>query len=333
MAEICAAAPLYREWTVDTVFFGGGTPTLLSADAWKRLTDTVRHHFSLAPDTEWTSEANPAAGSKEALSVMRECGINRLSIGMQSANDRELAALGRAHRHADLLHTVEDARAAGFTNINLDLMLGIPLQTAESFADSLAEAMALAPMHLSVYSLQIEEGTPFFEKRHLLPLPSEEDEAAMMAYLQEETARNGLSRYEISNYAKDGYACRHNLRYWRMEDYLGFGIAAHSLIGNRRFYNGEELDAYLATPTGVRCEEETLTAADREYETVMLGLRLGEGISEEDFRSRFGHGFRDRYGSRLAPFIKEGLVTCTQEKTALTPRGMALSNTILAEIL
>lgn len=333
ISEIEASADDFHAYTVDTVFFGGGTPTLLSADAWRLLTDAVRRHFSVSSDAEWTAEANPATADKEKLDVMRKCGINRLSIGMQSANDRELAALGRAHRHADLLRTVKEAREVGFKNINLDLMLGIPLQTKESFAASLAEAMALDPTHLSVYSLQIEEGTPFFEKRHTLPLPSEEEESAMVEHLLEKTAKSGFMRYEISNYAREGYACRHNLRYWRMQDYLGFGIAAHSLIGNRRFYNGEDIEAYLASPTGVRCEEELLTPAEREYETVMLGLRLGEGIDERDFRARFGYGFCEKYGERLSSFIKAGLVACTEEKTALTARGMALSNTILAEIL
>ncbi len=333
MEEIAASADDFRAYTVDTVFFGGGTPTLLSARAWERLADTVYRAFSIAPDAEWTAEANPATADMEKLAVMRHCGINRLSIGMQSASDRELAALGRAHRHADLLRTVKEAREVGFENISLDLMLGIPLQTRESFARSLDEAFSLCPTHLSVYSLQIEEGTPFFEKRHTLPLPSEQEEASMMSVLQEEMAKNGFARYEISNYAKDGYACRHNLRYWRMQDYLGVGIAAHSLIGDERFYNQSDLGAYLENPCGLRCGEELLSRDDREYETVMLGLRLTEGINEEVFRTTFGYGFREKYGVRLAPFHAAGLVCYTPERTALTPQGMAVSNTILSEIL
>ncbi len=333
LREMENAAPHYAGRPLDTVFFGGGTPSLLDGRDFLRLGDGIRRLFSVTLDAEWTAETNPATADRAKFAAMKEAGINRLSIGMQSANDRELAALGRAHRHADLLRALDDAHAVGFSNINLDLMFGIPLQTSASFSATLREAIRLLPTHLSVYSLQIEEGTPFYEQQSTLPLPSEDEESEMRALLAAATRAAGFARYEISNYAKAGYESRHNLRYWKMKDYLGLGIAAHSLIGSRRFFNREDLSAYLADPCGVREDEEHLSDADREYETVMLGLRLGEGIREEDFRAAFGRGFYETYGERLMPFSRAGLVITDAGGTHLSDEGMALSNSILAAIL
>ena len=215
----------------------------------------------------------------------------------------------------------------------VDVMFGIPGETPESFAASLSRAIAMRPTHLSVYSLQIEEGTPFARERDSLPLPREEEEEEMAKLLYRMTEEAGYRRYEISNFALPGHECRHNLTYWRMTDYRGFGIAAHSLMENRRFYNGTSLSAYLENPLGVREEEETLTPAMREEETVMLGLRLTAGIGETEFSHAFGHGFFAAYGSRLIPLMQKGLVGRSGERTFLTPRGMALSTAVLAEIL
>ena len=318
---------------VDTVFFGGGTPSLLSAADFLLICETIKQNFRLTPDVEWTAEANPATVDEAKLHAMREAGINRLSLGMQSAHDRELAALGRAHRAADLYEAVRMARAAGFDNLNLDLMFGIPHQTRESFSATLEEAIALGAEHLSVYSLQIEDGTPFYRERHSLPLPDEETEAAMTDDLLVRARAAGYKRYEISNYAKEGRECRHNLRYWLMRDYLGFGIAAHSLYAGRRFYNRADLPAYLRDPLGIREVEEELTPAAREYETVMLGLRLFCGIEDAEFASRFGYGFFEKYGGRLAPFLRGGFAVREGTRTRLTDRGMAVQNAILAKIL
>ena len=333
LRELAARAGDLTGRKVDSVFFGGGTPTLLESADLCLLLDSVKAHFSLTHDAEITLECNPKTATAESLRALRAGGFNRLSIGMQSANDTELAALGRAHRHGDLLRALRDARDAGFENINLDLMFGIPHQTKESFAHTLDETIALSPTHLSVYSLQIEEGTPFYQNRASLPLPSEDEEAEMAEMLHTRLAQAGYGRYEISNYARAGYECRHNLRYWRMEDYLGIGIAAHSLIGSRRFYNREELDAYLEDPLALLEEEERLSQQEREFEYVMLGLRLSRGIEEAAFRRIFGHGFQEKYGARLAPYVARGLALCNGERTYLSDAGMAVSNALLAEIL
>lgn len=318
---------------VDTVFFGGGTPSLLSAADFLLISETIKRNFRLSPDAEWTAEANPATVDEAKLCVMREVGINRLSLGMQSAHDKELAALGRAHRAADLYEAVRMARVAGFDNLNLDLMFGIPHQTRESFAETVDEAISLGAEHLSVYSLQIEEGTPFYRERHSLPLPDEDTETAMLEDLLSRTRAAGYGRYEISNYAKEGRECRHNLRYWQMRDYLGFGIAAHSLYGGWRFYNRADLAAYLRDPLGIRETEEALTPAAQEYETVMLGLRLSRGIEDAEFASLFGYGFFEKYGERMTPFFRGGLAVREGTRTRLTDHGMAVQNAILGKIL
>lgn len=333
LCETGAQAKDFHGRTVDTVFFGGGTPTLLSPDELCALLDGIRAHFALAGDAEITVECNPKTADLSAFRILREGGFNRLSIGMQSANDNELAALGRAHRHADLLRAVADAKEAGFDNINLDLMFGIPHQTKESFAHTLDEVISLTPTHLSVYSLQIEEGTPFYQNRASLPLPSEEEEGEMAHMLHARLKAAGYARYEISNYAKEGRECRHNLRYWQMGDYLGLGIAAHSLVGNRRFYNREDFRAYLEDPLSMREEEEELSVASREFEYVMLGLRLACGIEETAFRATFGYGFHEKYEKRLLPYLSAGFAAFDGTRTRLTDRGMAVSNAILAEIL
>lgn len=331
--ELRAMAPRAANYTVDTVFFGGGTPTCMATDDLLLLCRCIRDHYHVAETAEWTSEANPATVDKEKLCAMREAGVNRISLGMQSAHENELALLGRVHRPHDLDAAVEALRAAGYTNWSLDLMFGIPAQTGESFEKTLDEAIRLAPPHLSVYSLQIEEGTPFYRDCATLPLPGEEEEATMASLLYRKTEAAGYRRYEISNFAKPDHESRHNLRYWRMQDYLGFGIAAHSFFEGERFYNRERLEDYIKHPLAQREQEELLTAKDREYETIMLGLRLAEGISEAEFLRTFGYGFYETYKNRLKRFCDAGLACFDGQKTALTEEGMAISNTILAEIL
>ncbi len=330
--EIRHVAPLYRDRTVDTLFFGGGTPTLLSSDELRRICACLRDCFSILPDAEWTCEANPATLDDTRCHALRTNGVNRLSIGMQSASDAELACLGRVHRASDLPPAVALARKHGFTNINLDLMMGIPCQTLASFSDSLDAALSLAPAHLSVYSLQIEPGTPFFAQKDALPLPDEDTEEEMYALLLARLHAKGFRHYEISNFAKEPALCRHNLRYWLRKDYLGFGPAAHGCVGNRRFYHSADLSSYIRDPVASRREDPPLLPGEIEYETILLALRTDRGIDEIAFSEAFGHGFRSCYAAALAPFRDAGLLCCSERYTALTERGMRLSNTVLAGI-
>ena len=336
-AHLCALSPLAREYTVDTVYLGGGTPTLLSADEFSRILDTVRAHFTLLPSAEITSECNPVTGAEALFCGMREAGVNRLSIGLQSVHERELKLLGRLHSFADFESTFAAARRAGFDNISADLMFGIPAQTAESFAQTLQTLCDLSPEHISAYGLRVEDGTPFGRMRDTLPLPSEDEEAEMAELVASYLPAHGYARYEISNYAKAGYHSRHNLRYWLGEEYLGFGPAAHSFFGGVRFETPADTGAYLRTVEkgdfdALFTERHTVTKEEAREEYVMLRMRLAEGIDKADFSHRFATSFEECYGD-LSTLVQGGFLKNTDTCVAFTARGMQLSNAILSEWL
>ena len=328
-----AAKPL-----VDTVYFGGGTPTLLPAACVEMLLDAIRETFDLTPDAEITVEGNPAAVGAESLAVWQACGVNRLSLGAQSAQSAELKALGRLHRWEDVEQTVSLARAAGISNINLDFMLGIPHQTPESLTDTLSRALALEPSHLSAYTLMLEEGTPFHRRgRAGLGLPADEDTADEQAVSLWEQASHilraaGYEHYEISNYARPGYRSRHNLHTWQCRDYLGLGVAAHSCLGGVRFGQSRDLEGFLRGEDITEFTE-ALTPSDREAEFIMLALRLSDGIDEVEFSRRFGHDFWHTYGVACIPFMERGFMAREDGRVHLTEQGFPVSNAILAEMI
>lgn len=271
-AEIEGKSGKYRDRRVVSVFIGGGTPSRLTGEQMGKLMACIRRHFSLDPAAEITTEVNPGTVSEEKLRTFRKAGINRLSIGMQSAQDEELRELGRIHDFAGFLEAYEAAVQAGYTNINVDVMSGLPGQTLESLRDTLGKLLALRPMpqHVSAYSLIVEEGTPFarMAERGELQLPEEDTERAMYEETREILAKYGFHRYEISNYARDGYECLHNVGYWIRRDYLGFGIGAASLVDNVRFQNGRDLITYLENPQDCREEEQVLTEQEQMEETM-----------------------------------------------------------------
>lgn len=324
--------------SVDTVYIGGGTPTLLPPNCITELFEAVRIAFRILPDAEITVEGNPAAVDREALGIWRECGVNRLSLGAQSAQPDELAALGRLHRWRDVCTAVEDACAVGIDNINLDFMLGIPHQTLESLTDTLTRALSLEPKHLSAYTLMLEEGTPFYRRgRAALGLPADEDTADEQAVALWERAsfllrEAGYEHYEISNFARSGYRSRHNLHTWQCRDYLGLGVAAHSCVSGVRFGQSRDLTGFLKGEDITEFRE-LLTDGDRESEFVMLGLRLSDGIDEREFERRFGHGFWEVYGARCADYLAGGFMERTGGRVRLTERGFLVSNAILAELI
>ena len=326
------SAPL-APYTVNTVFIGGGTPSLLAAEETERVFDALRTCFDLAPDAEITSEVNPATADGEKLARWRAAGVNRLSIGVQSFSDTELRALGRLHTADEAEAFYRAARRAGFANIGLDLMYGIPGQTAASLAETLRRAVALSPEHISAYSLQVEEGTPFYDRRATLALPGDDENADLYDLVTRELAGAGYRHYEISNYAKPGYESRHNLRYWRMSPYIGVGVAAYSYFEGARYGHGRDLAAYVADDFSRRPPAEPRGDGDTEEEYIMLALRLADGIDDEDFRRTFGVTFTERYGARMAPFVAEGLATRIGRGWTLTERGMYVSLALLAEIL
>ena len=331
-AQMKRYAPLAADYEVDTVYFGGGTPTALSAEMLCGLLDQVKQNFRVAKDAEITAECNPATANAAYFSAMRKAGFNRLSIGAQSMHDRELRLLGRAHTVEDFRATVQLARAAGFENISADLMYGIPEQTRQSLAESVGALCEIGVEHISAYGLKIEEGTPFFKKKDTLNLPDDDEVAAMYEDTVASLAAHGLARYEISNFARAGYESRHNLKYWECDEYLGFGVAAYSCFGGRRFGISRDFCAYLDTRK-VYEENEPISSHEQMTEYVMLGLRLEKGIDKRAFASRFGVEFDAVYGARLALYIGSGFVLDSAENCRFTTSGFLVSNTILSEVL
>ena len=340
-AEIGGRAKDYKERIVTSVFIGGGTPSLLSGDSIRQLMEHIREGFALAPDAEITMEVNPGTVAAEKLTAFYEAGINRLSIGMQSAQEQELKILGRIHDFDGFCQVYREAVEAGFTNINVDVMSGLPGQTLASYKDTLEKVLRLEPMpqHISAYSLIVEEGTPFaaMADRGELPLPEEDTERAMYEETIEVLAGYGFHRYEISNYALDGYECRHNVGYWIRRDYLGFGIGAASLIDNVRFQNGRDLNAYLAHPLACREEQQPLTTQEQMEETMFLGLRLIRGVSYPEFARCYGQTLEEVYGEVIARNVADGLLTVREDETGrrlmLTGRGLDVSNYVMAQFL
>ena len=340
-AEIGGRAKDYKERIVTSIFIGGGTPSLLSGDSIRQLMEHIREGFRLAPDAEITMEVNPGTVTAEKLTAFYEAGINRLSIGMQSAQEQELKILGRIHDFDGFCQVYREAVEAGFTNINVDVMSGLPGQTLASYKDTLEKVLRLEPMpqHISAYSLIVEEGTPFaaMADRGELPLPEEDTERAMYEETIEVLAGYGFHRYEISNYALDGYECRHNVGYWIRRDYLGFGIGAASLIDNVRFQNGRDLNAYLEHPLACREEEQSLTTQEQMEETMFLGLRLIRGVSYTEFACCYGQTLEEVYGEVIARNEADGLLTVREDETgrrlALTGRGLDVSNYVMAQFL
>ncbi len=319
-----------------SVFFGGGTPTVLTGGQLSRLLSEIKKSFRLAGDCEITLEANPGTLDPEKLRLCREAGFNRISIGCQSADNRELRRLGRIHTWEEFLEGFRQAREAGFSNINVDLMSGIPGQTLVSWETSLRKTAELGPEHISAYSLILEEGTPFYENREKLDLPDEDTERRMYERTGEILEEYGCRQYEISNYAREGYRCRHNLGYWTGREYLGLGLGASSLWRDTRFRNTESMEEYLKDSGNlpkIRREEEKLSASDRQSEYMILGLRLTEGISLAGFRETFGTDVRKVWPGVLEKYEGYGLLEEAAGRLKFTGEGISLSNVVLAEFL
>ena len=334
-AEIGGRAKDYSDRTVTSIFIGGGTPSLLSGEQIGQLMDRIREQFAMAQDAEITMEVNPGTASAEKLRNFYT-GINRLSIGMQSAQAEELKNLGRIHDFEGFCQVYREAVEAGFTNINVDIMSGLPGQTLASYRDTLEKVLHLEPMpqHISAYSLIVEPGTPFAEQK--LDLPDEDTEREMYARTAEILAEYGFFQYEISNYAKPGFACRHNIGYWKRTDYLGFGPSAASLFGNRRWTNTADRSLYLKACGAlekIREDEEILSRQDAMEEFMFLGLRMTQGISTAEFEEKFGKEIHAVYGGVLKKYEAMHLLQEHSGRLVLTRDGISVSNVILADFL
>ena len=341
--ELKESAGDYRDREVKTVFFGGGTPSLPKAEYICDILSDIKENYRLSENAEISLELNPGTASFDKMRSYKDAGFNRLSIGIQSFNDEELKKLGRIHDSATALRTYEDARRAGFDNINIDIMSALPGQSVESYLNTLSRAVKLSPEHISAYSLIIEEGTLFFDMD--LDLPNEEADRDMYHKTAEMLLEHGYHRYEISNYAKDGFECRHNKVYWKRGDYLGVGLGAASLIDNVRFNNTRDLKEYLTSSDIIKRDTEELSVKAQMEEFMFLGLRLTEGIRTDDFKREFGKTVFDVYDEVIDKYLlmtflelcdEDMNITDDKEKTAylkLSEQGLDVCNTIMADFL
>lgn len=339
MDDYCAAltahlrevAPRMAGQQVDTVYFGGGTPSYLGPKRLAALLKTIRKGYALTADAEITLEANPdSAGDAKALKILRKAGFNRLSLGAQAMDDEMLRAIGRIHTAAQVQEAVSAARSAGFDNVSIDLMYGLPGQTMEHWQRTLESAIALGTDHVSAYGLKVEEGTPLWQRRDSADLPDDEAQADMYLWAVEALAAAGYAQYEISNFARPGRESRHNLRYWRMAPYAGFGPGAHSDFGNVRFAYEKDLDGYLAGEMRLS-EREEILPRERCMEYIMLSLRTAEGIS----RTTVERTYRKPFAQAEAVFrelAEHGLAAPTESGWRLTPRGFLVSNAIILQV-
>lgn len=323
-----------EEYEVSTIFIGGGTPSVLPGTWMEEVMGEIKKHFYLQQNAEISIEANPGTVDMEKLAAYRRAGINRISFGCQSADNSELKRLGRIHTWDEFLESFAMAREAGFSNINVDLMSGLPGQSLKSWENSLEKTAELQPEHLSAYSLIIEEGTPFAMQK--LELPEEEEERKMYERTHEILESYGYHQYEISNYAKPGRECRHNVGYWERKEYLGLGLGSSSLINETRFSNVTDMEVYLknsGNPSKIRENQEILGEKDQMEEFMFLGLRMTAGISKVRFQEKFGVPLEDIYGNVLKKYQNLGLMEATGESVFLTRKGISVSNPILADFL
>jgi oxygen-independent coproporphyrinogen-3 oxidase len=332
-ADIAAFGANFRDYCVETVFFGGGTPSLLSIAQLDEILAALRRHFNLSPEVCISIEANPETVDKAYLAALRKLGFERLSFGVQSFNDGHLKAIGRLHRAKTAINAINSAHSVGFKDINIDLIFALPNQNLKDFKIDLEIAVSLPITHISCYALTIEDGTPLSANQTLLDtLPGENQDRAMYALAKQKLTEAGFAHYEISNWAKPGYKCRHNLGYWTGRQYLGLGLGASSYFNNKRFKKTDDLKAYISGDFGLILLE-TLSPQAQMAEFVILGLRLTGGISSKTFKDRFNQDIFTIHGHILNKFLNNNLLTQKGDKIALTAKGIDLSNTVFAEFL
>ncbi len=323
--------------SVDSIFIGGGTPSLLDACKINRILDSIRSRFNISDDTEITMEANPATLTMDSLKGYVKAGVNRISMGMQSTNEIELKNLGRIHGYEEFLTSYDMVRSVGIENVNIDIMSAIPGQTIESYEETLKRVINLRPEHISSYSLIIEEDTPFYEMNEngSLILPNEDDERVMYHMTKDILKAAGYSRYEISNYSLNEYESRHNIKYWTRQDYIGLGLGASSLVGNLRYNNISDINTYIsmAGTDKIRQDREILEKKDIIEETMYLGLRLTSGINKNMFEGEFGVSLEKVYGKVIEKLEKQNLIKNSEETLVLTELGVDVSNRVLSEFL
>ena len=322
-----------KEYEITTIYIGGGTPSYIESNHITEILNVIKGNYNVDKNAEITIEVNPGTATKEKLEIYIKAGINRISIGLQSCNDSLLKMIGRIHTFEDFLNTYKLAQGVGFTNINVDLMIGLPKQNLEDIKDSLQKIIKLNPKHISVYSLIVEEGTPIAEKieKGELKLPSEELERKQYWEVKRTLEKFGYKHYEISNFAKVGYESKHNLNCWKQKEYIGFGLAAHSYLNNIRFSNVEKLDEYLENIEPIIHEKQNDEDQKKEY--MLLGLRKIDGIKISSFKNKFGCNPIMEFKNELNKLVEEGLIEIDLDEIRLTLKGIDLANVVWEEFV
>ncbi len=327
---LCSEIEAFETSKVDTVYFGGGTPTILLPEQLIRVLETVKKRFLLTQDCEISVECNPATMDKDGFSKLKKAGFNRLSIGMQSADNEQLKVLGRIHSFEDTKKCVGDAKKAGFDNISVDLMFGLPNQDNDSFIKSVKAAIALDVTHISCYALKIEEGTPFYDME--LNIADDDQSFLMYENCSEILKANGYKRYEISNFAKAGFESRHNKKYWLCQDFIGFGAGAYSCVDGVRYSNIADTKRYINANDKVT-ERIALTQEDMMSEFVFLGLRMTEGISVKEFIGRFSVDIFDVFGDAINKNLTRGTLVREEDRIKIPDKYMYVSNSIMVDFV
>ena len=336
LAHLEESAHSIKNYEVDTIYFGGGTPSYYGADRLVQILDLLKLNGNVRLDSEITVECNPDSISPTALKLLREEGVNRLSIGVQASDNNLLKLIGRRHNFQQAQKAFRDARKAGFDNISVDLMYGLPSQTKSDWADSLARIVEMHPEHISCYGLKLEEGTPMYREYKDSPvLPSEDEQADMYSYAAEMLERYGYRQYEISNFCAPGFESLHNLKYWNLDDYMGFGPGAHSCVGNLRYSFVKDLKRYISgveKKVSIIDEYQLVDPMERSVEYLMLAMRTNRGISEEDYRVRTQSDWKPILHA-LQAFREKGWAEKTGDRWHFTVPGFLISNTLIGILL
>lgn len=339
MHEIRSCNQAGRE--ADTIYIGGGTPTFIDDKYIAEIMNAIDSYYNISSDAEITIECNPGTADFEKLARLKECGINRLSIGCQSADDKILKYLGRVHTYAEFVECFKNARRAGFNNISADLMFGLPFQSMDIWLDTLQKVTALSPEHISAYSLKIEEGTPFYSmlENNELIVPNDDQNRDMYDNAVQYLNNNGYKRYEISNFSKRGYESKHNLKYWQCQDYIGFGAGAYSCIDGKRFSNEYSIHSYISAvskTSSAEIKDEAVYCSEADFmsEFMFLGLRLDSGVSKDEFKKRFGKDVYDVFTAPLSKHIdKTKTITDIGTHIKIKPEYTYVSNMIMSDFI
>lgn len=314
--------------SVDTIYFGGGTPNLIGADNIKKVIDAIKENFTVCENSEITLEANPESLSKQDISAFAKAGVNRLSMGLQSANECELKSLGRKHTPGQILECVNRARECGINNVSLDLMLAIEGQNKENLKRSIDFCVKANINHISCYLLKIEPETPYFKMQSSMSLPDDEECAELYSFAVKELEAAGFNQYEISNFAKDGAVSKHNIKYWKCEEYIGIGAAAHGFYKGERYFYSRDINAFIQNPT--KTVSDGQSSIEEEF---MLGLRLSEGVCLKELCDKYNICINENLTKKIKQFCNAGLMQKSGEKVRITPDGFLVSNSIISDLI